>query len=139
MDKKYEKNDVLKTYKRFLKDNGCYYRVMSIHKKNKINLERITLPFNLISRSDYFCYWSNTKEGEYFWWNINNRWKAKCFMEKIGETINGEYYNKNRCIDFLFMVSDYLARKRKRGELSQNEKNEYDDIIYKLKLKYKII
>ena len=64
-------SQIIKRYKRFLKDNGIYKRVMSRHlenaKKKCLTLEEFfsgRVKMTLISNSDSFCIWERTPEGK---------------------------------------------------------------------------
>ena len=87
-----EEKNVFNIYKRFLKDNGVFYRTMQIHKvrMNKMGIERFMNYFNIspqqiLSDSNMFTTWASTKEKKIFWWKISNKWKIKCLKEKIGD------------------------------------------------------
>ena len=78
-----EFDKVFKIYLRFLKEEGVYQRVLSIHSKNrKLNAKKVlkndTYFANWIQNEDTFCLWSSTKEGKDFWWIIHLLWLIKC-------------------------------------------------------------
>lgn len=84
-----------KRYKRFMKDNGLYARMMQIHlgecsshnkrifSELKSFLCNTVEPFSWIQGAAAFCSWSSTKEGDLFWWLISIRWQAICIKESL--------------------------------------------------------
>lgn len=135
-----EEKNVFNIYKRFLKDNGVFYRAMQIHKQkmDKFGVERfmnyfIEDPKTIMSTSTLFTIWANTKEKKIFWWNISNKWKVKCLKEKIGDYKYTKYDYK-RAISMLIKFetehnSDLSDEDRKFVALSVKE---LDDIKNKL-------
>ena len=138
---KNEKKIVFNEYKRFLKDNGVFYRAMQIHKQrmNKMGTERFFYLFNkdpltIISNADMFTSWAGTKEKKIFWWKISNRWKVKCLKEKIGD------YKYTKW-DYSKVISMLLRFEEKHKlDITEEEFNFVDSSINELnELKNKLI
>lgn len=136
-----EEKNVFNIYKRFLKDNGVFYRAMQIHKQrmDKMGAERFLYWFNkdplaIISNADMFTSWAGTKEKKIFWWKISNRWKIKCLKEKIG------YYKYTKW-DYNKVISMLLRFEEKHElDITKEEFNFVDSSISELnELKNKLI
>ena len=128
-------SQVVKRYKRFLKDNGIYKRVMSRHlenaKKKNLTLEEFFDHCNkmtLISDIGSFCTWSATDEGKAFWWAISNKWKY-VFIKEFGNTTS-TFVIRGTCI----VIKDFLNRHS--CEISQQCFNEMDYMFDDLKKLY---
>ena len=95
-------NNIIKGYMRFLKDEGIFYRAMSIHGSRcdwynrqkilhnsdyvfndkplircaiKSLRDRIDIPGQFISDCRTFCDWSQTKEGRGYWYSKSVLWR----------------------------------------------------------------
>ena len=141
--------DIIKRYKRFLKEYGVYKRVLDIHlssnycKKNNINtLDRLlTLcasPEDFLWKSDVFCIWERTAEGDSYWWVLSSLWRETCINEKFEEQ-NDEYFAR-RCADLLintqnlanpkFYTEAYITKENREKVIQMRER--ISKLMYKL-------
>ena len=129
-------SQIIKRYKRFLKDNGIYKRVMLKHlenaKKMSLTLEEFfsnRVKMTLISNSGSFCLWERTDEGKAFWWIISNKWKYICIKEQLVNPIS-TFAIKDTCM----VIRDFLNRHS--YEISQQCFDEMDYMFDDLKRLY---
>jgi len=127
-------DEVIKTYKRYLKDNGVFNQVLKIHRlhcKGSHKVEEILvkafLPLDFIANSNTFTFWETLKEGRLFWWGISNKWKYKCLTEKIG----GEnIYPLSSYLSTIDMYESFLDEYQ--SVLEKEEINRYNKMILNL-------
>ena len=100
----------VKIYKRFLKENGVYKRVIEIHcngtyydrKKRKFPtcLEHFGI-LTWIQNSNCFCTWYYTKEGDLFWYALSVLWQMHCYI-----TESCDLKNENK----IYIITNFLNR-----------------------------
>ena len=87
---------VKKSYIRFLKDRGIYVRAKNIlfgnGKEEFKSIDdlykhyRIRVPY-WFENTSFFCLWSDTSEGDTYWWCHSVAWKAFCRENGLSERI----------------------------------------------------
>lgn len=139
-----EFDTIFKRYKRFMKDNGLYTRMMQIHlgkcsshnKRKFSELKSILCndiePYSWIQGADVFCTWSLTKEGDLFWWLTNIRWQVICIKESFFE-------NPTREKSFIELLNSNLVGivNCYKNFLSKENKLELSKYKHEIKIIYK--
>lgn len=87
---------VKKSYIRFLKDRGIYVRAKSIlfgnGKEEFKSIDdlykcyQIRVPY-WFENTSFFCLWSDTSEGDTYWWCHSVAWKAFCRENGLSEIV----------------------------------------------------
>lgn len=124
---------VSKHYIRFLKEQGVYRRALSLHKRNlNGNVKKIFLtyrPASWVQNTSAFCVWSQTREGDIFWWPISILWQCECTLEK--------YDDYNSPDGMVRLIDEYIDFFNKH--IGEEITNMPKDTIGKLKNKLMIV
>jgi hypothetical protein len=120
-------DQIVKRYKRFLKENGIYKRAISIHMNSydfrKENCKSLSNLFSTCSQPDdflklisKFCVWAQTPEGRGYWWALSLHWREICLAENF-ENLNSLYL-KERYKKFLksieFLINEVELPKKEK-------------------------
>jgi hypothetical protein len=90
---------VVKRYKRFLKEENVYKRVIDLHMESEYSkkfevhsleklLSKCNTPDEFIWYARVFCIWDKTSEGDNFWWFMSSLWRGICIFENLFEYKN---------------------------------------------------
>lgn len=124
---------VSKHYIRFLKEQGVYRRALSLHKRNlNGNVKNIFLtyrPATWVENASAFCVWSQTSEGDIFWWPISILWQCECVLNQYDE-----YNTPDGMVRLIDVYIDFFNR-----HIGEEITNIPKDTIGKLKNKLRIV
>jgi len=126
-----EFDKIFKVYSRFLKEEGIYHKVLTIHGKgNKFSAKNVLQKDHMfthwIQHDSTFCLWSNTNEGRDFWMEIHLLWLIKCLEFCGGEVIydnfkvNKEYVNSSISV-FLRSFNDCFYKNDEKKIIEKSE------------------